>query len=167
MKYYYLINNRIMSANEKMLKIHYNHTDYNQIMMTWKRSLQPCEISEGELEEIYRYLLTKYGIDSDEILNPTPIEVTDIVEENDIPTRTIDNIQVYGKTIIFKQTKQVEEIEAVELIKYLDECIESCNKRLNEFKTGKMDYSYYGSMAMMSAYNNVKQFIKEQNNETK
>jgi len=30
-----------------------------------------------------------------------------------------------------------------------------------------MDYSYYGSMAMMSAYNNVKQFIKEQNNETK
>lgn len=53
--------------------------------------------------------------------------------------------------------------EDKELIGYLDEWINSCNKRLNEFKTGNMDYSYYGSMAMMSAYNNVKQFILDRN----
>lgn len=85
------------------------------------------------------------------------------VEVNKCPTCN-GEVSIIGDTTKFMVAKQVD---TVELIKYLDECIESCNKRLNEFKTGKMDYSYYGSMAMMSAYNNVKQFIKEQNNETK
>ncbi len=157
-----------MSANEKMpdkmdyvsnkitdymgAEHSFNHLAHKNDYDNWLNVLQPCEISESELEKLKNKLVS-----CGYVLSLDTIEVTDIVE-----LEWNKKYAVYE--LFFKQPKQVEEIEDVELMKYLDECIESCNKRLNEFKTGKMDYSYYGSMAMMSAYNNVKQFIKERNN---
>lgn len=52
-------------------------------------------------------MLTKYGIDSDELTNPTPIEVTDIISDN-------------NGVITFKHPKQVDgEVEAVEFAEWI------------------------------------------------
>ena len=67
MKYYYLINNRIMSANEKM-------PSHISLFANWHSSLQPCEISESELEKVIKHYLQDCSMSSN------PIEVTDIVE---------------------------------------------------------------------------------------
>lgn len=78
----------------------YEHYLYN--MDDWNESLQPCEIDESELDKICKYLFSYYGIDSDELLNPTPIEITDIAFEKD------------GK-IYFKQpTEQTKQVESDE-----------------------------------------------------
>lgn len=111
MKYYYLLNGKIMWSYEKMPVNDYVYkSDYKLTIDYWMlNSLQQCEISESELEEIYRYLLTKYGIDSDELLNPTPIEVTDIVEERD--TMTLEGERNFiTKPMIHFKPKQVGEI---------------------------------------------------------
>ena len=87
MKYYYLLNGKIMSANEKMPELRIvQHKDYNQkfedskfkmFYNNWLNSLQPCEISESELCLILSNV-TKLDYDN-------PIEVTDMIKEiNDI-----------------------------------------------------------------------------------
>ena len=83
MKYYYLLNGKIMSANEKMPELRIvQHKDYNQkfedskfkmFYNNWLNSLQPCEISESELCLILSNV-TKLDYDN-------PIEVTDLIKE--------------------------------------------------------------------------------------
>lgn len=71
--HYYLIGNEIKKGN-KIPTTHYNHPEYNQIMMLWKNSLQPCSITDVEFQKILAYCYSQ---------NPnfnTPIEVTDIVK---------------------------------------------------------------------------------------
>lgn len=93
MKYYYLLNGKIMSANEKMpIRINFRTDTFKYVYDTWLNSLQPCEISESEFDKICKYF--KYW------LSETPIEVTNIVSDN-------------NGVISFKQPKQVKEIEAV------------------------------------------------------
>ena len=94
MKYYYLLNGKIMSANEKMPK-----TDFNFIITDWLNSLQPCEISDSELDNVKNYLChnTKF-----EDFNPhEQIEVTNIVRLEEIKTitksGTITDYQLFFK----------------------------------------------------------------------
>ena len=94
MKYYYLINGKIMSANEKM-------PSHISLFANWHSSLQPCEISESELEKVIKHYLQDCSMSSN------PIEVTDIVE-----LEWNKKYAVYE--LFFKQPKQVEEIEAVD-----------------------------------------------------
>ena len=68
MKHYYLINGKIMSANEKMPDNGFDYTN-------WFYSLQPCEISESELDKV------KDTIHIVDLVASNPIEVTEIVEE--------------------------------------------------------------------------------------
>ena len=94
MKYYYLINGKIMAANEKMPEINEQWHNYNSNLLKWSESLQPCEISESELCLILSNV-SKLDYDN-------PIEVTDIISDN-------------NGVISFKEyPKQVEEIEAVD-----------------------------------------------------
>ena len=77
MKYYYILNGKIMSANEKMPEINEQWHNYNSNLLKWSESLQPCEISDGELTKINQYLFD----DGREYI-ANPIEVTDIISDN-------------------------------------------------------------------------------------
>lgn len=112
MKYYYLLNGKIMSANEKMPIINEQWHNYNSSLLKWSESLQQCEISESELNKIKGYLWGK--------TSENPIEVTDIVWEKLIDYAVEDDTNSSFKTdIFFKQPKQVEEIEAVEFLDFV------------------------------------------------
>lgn len=123
MKYYYLLNGKIMSANEKMPELRIvQHKDYNQkfedskfkmFYNNWLNSLQPCEISESELCLILSNV-TKLDYDN-------PIEVTDIVNASVIcKVERCDGECIecnhMAIRIVFKNPKQVEEIEAVDML---------------------------------------------------
>ncbi len=108
MKYYYLINGKIMAANEKMPEINEQWHNYNSNLLKWSESLQPCEISESELDKIK----LNVGLES----YNTPIEVTDIVESDTKWSKEQDCVIDIVK---FKQPKQVEEIEAVEFAEWI------------------------------------------------
>ena len=144
MKYYYLLNGKIMSANEKMPELRIvQHKDYNQkfedskfkmFYNNWLNSLQPCEISESELCLILSNV-TKLDYDN-------PIEVTDIVNASVIcKVERCDGECIecnhMAIRIVFKQPKQVEEIEAIYTEKQVDELIETICFRLRSghFKT--------------------------------
>ena len=115
MKYYYLLNGKIMSANEKVpdkdtYKTH--HLDYKVDWTIWHNSLKQCEISESELDNVKNYLChnTKF-----EDFNPhEQIEVTNIVRLEEIKTITKSGT-ITDHQLFFKQPKQVEEIEDVKL----------------------------------------------------
>jgi len=66
-----------MSANEKMPEINEQWHNYNSNLLKWSESLQPCEISDGELTKINQYLFD----DGREYI-ANPIEVTDIISDN-------------------------------------------------------------------------------------
>lgn len=102
-KHYYLINGKIMKGCE-MPNVMYNHPNYNDIMMTWKNSLQPCEISESELIKIRSEIA--------DLLTDNPIEITDIVRVKEIRTETKSGGWTDYK-IYFKQPKAKEDSEAV------------------------------------------------------
>ena len=115
MKYYYLIEGKIMSANEKVpLKINYNGFDltiYRLDYKEWHSCLQPCEISESELCLILSNV-TKLDYDN-------PIEVTDIVNASVIcKVERCDGECIecnhMAIRIVFKHPKQVGETEAVD-----------------------------------------------------
>ena len=113
MKYYYLLNGKIMSANEKMPELRIvQHKDYNQkfedskfkmFYNNWLNSLQPCEISESELDNVKNYLChnTKF-----EDFNPhEQIEVTNIVRLEEIKTITKSGT-ITDYQLFFKRPKQ-------------------------------------------------------------
>ena len=114
MKYYYLLNGKIMLANEKMPELRIvQHKDYNQkfedskfkmFYDKWFNALQPCEISESELCLILSNV-TKLDYDN-------PIEVTDIVRLEEINTITKSGT-ITDYQLFFKYPKQVGETEAV------------------------------------------------------
>lgn len=124
MKYYYLINGKIMSENEKMPVIKHEYYDFESDMFNWLNSLQPCEISESELCLILSNV-SKLDYDN-------PIEVTDIVNASVIcKVERCDGECIecnhMAIRIAFKHPKQVEEIEAVELKYTTQEMIDAVN----------------------------------------
>ena len=105
-----------MSANENMPEMsnfppnEFGKNDYHDAKRNWLNSLQPCEISESELCLILSNV-TKLDYDN-------PIEVTDIVNASVIcKVERCDGECIecnhMAIRIVFKQPKQVEEIEAV------------------------------------------------------
>ena len=120
MKYYYLINGKIMSANDKMPQgedyvslnpTHFNKLDFDIDAKQWLNSLQPCEISDSELCLILSNV-TKLDYDN-------PIEVTDIVNASVIcKVERCDGECIecnhMAIRIVFKHPKQVGETEAVD-----------------------------------------------------
>lgn len=85
MKYYYLLNGKIMSANEKMPEnIGFKSgIGYESHYKQWLNGLQQCKISESELEKVVKHLNAHFGVVYSGKSNNNPIEVTDIVEEKD------------------------------------------------------------------------------------
>lgn len=75
MKYYCLINGKIMSANEKMPVINEQWHTYNANLLKWSESLQQCEISESELEKVIKYYIQDCSMSSN------PIDVTDLIQK--------------------------------------------------------------------------------------
>jgi hypothetical protein len=106
-----------MSANEKMPTDPYNPF-YDSAMIMWSEDLQPCEISESELEKLINHLVP---FDCDIM-----IEVTDIVEEY----RFYADEDKPPYSVKFKHPKQAEEIEVVYTEKQVDELIETICDRL-------------------------------------
>ena len=84
MKYYYLLNGKIMSANENMPNdesMFYKRKSEGEnwgdfLLRKWHSSLQPCEISESELEKV------KNKLSSIKLRWDSVIEVTDIISDN-------------------------------------------------------------------------------------
>lgn len=74
------------------------------LLKQWKDSLQPCEISESELDKVKNKVYTFENCKAD-----NPIDVTDIVVEME----SVSNIESY---IIFKQPKSDEASEVVQLL---------------------------------------------------
>lgn len=108
------MNGKIMSANEKMPELRIvKHKDYNQkfedskfkmFYNNWLNSLQPCEISDSELDNVKNYLChnTKF-----EDFNPhEQIEVTNIVRLEEIKTITKSGT-ITDYQLFFKHHKQV------------------------------------------------------------
>ena len=111
MKYYYLLNGKIMSANEKMPVINEQWHTYNSNLLKWSESLKPCEISESELDRIKFYHRFNYN---------NPIEVTDIISDNNGVVIFKHKLPKASERVeeIMSNIKQVEEIEAVEFIEW-------------------------------------------------
>ena len=142
-----MINGKIMSANEKMPELRIvQHKDYNQkfedskfkmFYNNWLNSLQPCEISESELCLILSNV-TKLDYDN-------PIEVTDIVNASVIcKVERCDGECIecnhMAIRIVFKQPKQVEEIEAVEFVEWTNDLIKCDYYPVYNEKTNKLSY---------------------------
>jgi len=117
MKYYYLLNGKIMAANEKTPESNLDkfskliHPKVSVEYADWYSSLQPCEISDSELCLILSNV-TKLDYDN-------PIEVTDIVNASVIckVERCVGECiecNHMAIRIVFKHPKEVEEIEAVD-----------------------------------------------------
>ena len=122
-----------MSANDKMPQgedyvslnpTHFNKLDFDIDAKQWLNSLQPCEISESELNKIYTHLsivVTDVCL-RDYIKNQ--IEVTDIISDN-------------NGVITFKHPKQVGEIEAVDseqIIKFIAQRIKDEQRKHEQFQ---------------------------------
>lgn len=142
-QHYYLINGKIMSGNEKMPKLTMYSPFYDSEIMIWKHSLQPCEISESELEKIISEL------NNSRIIYPRKnelIEVTDMIRIEEIKTitksGTITDFQFF-----FKHPKQVElniEIEVLsDQIKQLSQTIETYKAKLEVLKERKKSIELY------------------------
>lgn len=89
-----------MSANSDIPRNPTNLNEkikYQRYYNNWHSSLQPCEISESELENIKLHLAVNKQLCA---FRDSPIDVTDIISDN-------------NGVISFKEPKQVEEIEAV------------------------------------------------------
>lgn len=82
MKYYYLVNGKLMWALSKMPTMsnfssnEFGKNDYHDAKRNWLNYLQPCSITDGEADKIAEHL-------GHEILKSKPIEVTDIITDND------------------------------------------------------------------------------------
>lgn len=132
-----------MSGNEKMPKLTMYSPFYDSEIMIWKHSLQPCEISESELEKIISEL------NNSRIIYPRKnelIEVTDMIRIEEIKTitksGTITDFQFF-----FKHPKQVElniEIEVLsDQIKQLSQTIETYKAKLEVLKERKKSIELY------------------------
>lgn len=90
-------------------KMYLNSKDY----LDWLSSLQPCEISESELENVKTHLMPKVGYNT--------IDITSLVSDN-------------NGVITFKEKQVDGEIEAVEFAEW-------CDKQVTYIdKNGNVDY---------------------------
>jgi len=96
--HYYLLNGTVKKGGK--MPGEFSCMNYN----LWLSSLQPCEISESEFYKIINHV---YPTDIKTHYPENPIDITDIVEDN-------------NGVITFKQPKQVEsECEAVEFLNWV------------------------------------------------
>lgn len=88
--YYYLINGEIKKATSQMPKQSaWLSWEFKLILNSWNASLQPCEISESELDKVIQGYF-KISFDNDEEglttreanMLKNPIDVTDIVDKD-------------------------------------------------------------------------------------
>lgn len=131
---YYLINNTIKKGSEMPNSLAYDHPNqYRGDRAIWGNSLQPCEISESELEKIEMYLTKNMSM----YMNSSNlIDITDIVSDN-------------NGVITFKHPKQVEkENEAVEFYKWTATLTPTSNENcFNKIRDG-----YYRIKPPMELY---------------
>lgn len=104
-KHYYLKDNRIWMANEKMPDANYTENDYEYLLKKWLYSLQPCEIGESELDKIKKHITYMY--------DANPIEVTDIISDNNVVITFKENKN--RKTVL----KEVEYLSNTDLAFFL------------------------------------------------
>lgn len=154
---------------------------YKTFYDNWLFYLQPCEIDDWEIGQLLTYFYT-----NNKKITDNPIDITEIVFEKygkiyfKQPTEKQYDIHKFEdyKNIIDKQCdehcfyncsqagsiapqclKPTEKQVESDLIKYLDDCILSCEISAEDFKKSKMEMSYLCSNAMKQAYINVKNEI--------
>lgn len=168
-KYYYLINFKVyVSDTEKPIyNDEENRYSYDTLFKLWLKSIKHIEISDFDLKCICNYLAS---------IKPSytgEIDITDLVQEQlkeCCNNRDVNGECMFpncsGKTdIIFKLDKDDDNfnysINGKELISELDKLIEKCDIRVKEFSEVGMEQSMLSSMAMQTAYSNVKKLILE------
>ena len=123
MKYYYLINGKIMSHTKPVPTKEPLIYTLEQWVDNWKKSLQPCEISEDELEKVNNCDYNSYYTYGE---SKTIIEVTDIVEEKELRTETKSGSLTDYKLVF----KQPSDNNGVITFKEKDaECEHDCNTK--------------------------------------
>ncbi len=152
MKHYYLINGKIMSANEKMPAIEaykklYELHHYNSIFdidfKNWKLKLKPLDFSEIETKKMEVHFIEGFCDFS------TPIEVTDIVADFGC-----DHDGVWRECLKFKQPKQVEEIESVEFAEWM--IMNGYSLYKNVFKQHPLSNKEYNAKQLYEIFKNQK-----------
>ena len=118
---YYLINNKIMKASSEMPIRTNEEENYRYLIQNWKKSLQPCEIKDIELEKVKKHYKewTEFGVMSDNEMNErlkNPIEVTDIVDSTYDKEHNVD-IAFFKFPI---KAAFVEGVEAVKIQEFIE-----------------------------------------------
>lgn len=96
-----------IAVNEEYAKSEALKYHYQELYSRWKHNLQPCEISESEVDKVIENRLNLLSICQETYIESKPIEVTDIVEDN-------------NGVITFKSPTKVESNEAVEFAEWLN-----------------------------------------------
>lgn len=105
-----------MSANEKMPVINEQWHTYNSNLLKWSESIQPCEISESELEKV------KNSIKDYWHTHNNPIEVTDLIADYGC-----DHDGVWRQKLMFKQPSDNNGV--ITFKEKVAECEHDCNTK--------------------------------------
>ena len=98
--HYYLIGNEIKNGNKKPLRLYANFDSeqhYQAAITIWKQSLQPCQISPTDLEQIKSYYQMT-------LLRNEPIDCSEVVEEI-LVDKTVGWSSIKVTALVFKEPK--------------------------------------------------------------
>lgn len=128
MKYYYLISGKLYWANSEMPKLTMYSPFYDSEIMILKDSLQPCEITERDLNRIInRFKTFDYS---------NPINVTDLVNDD-------------NGVVTFKHPKQVDEsLQDIIWQKFYDEV----KPLLEKYNLNNIDSCFLIKVISMAGY---------------
>lgn len=114
-RYYYLLNGKLYWANSEMPNVNDFKSKpfcesglckaYEDELKDWHSSLQPCEITEGELRNIQNYLFHNR---KDLMMKYDVLEVTDLVNDENGVVRFREN-KLTGINKITKRAKRIRE----------------------------------------------------------
>ena len=110
-----------MKASSEMPIRTNEEENYRYLIQNWKKSLQPCEIKDIELEKVKKHYKewTEFGVMSDNEMNErlkNPIEVTDIVDSTYDKEHNVD-IAFFKFPI---KAAFVEGVEAVKIQEFIE-----------------------------------------------
>ena len=168
MKYYYLINNKIMKASSEMPIRTNEEENYRYLIQNWKKSLQPCEIKDLEFDKVKKHYKewTEFGVMSDDEMNErlkNPIEVTDIVDSTYDKEHNIDIAFFKSPIKSFKAAFDLVEgvrdnskVEAVEIQEFLEWAFNSNWFYYIELKQWKQSVRYKTTAELYEIFKKIK-----------
>lgn len=170
-----------MLANEKMpIKSNYGELYDLIIFKRWKDSLKICEISESELDKVVKHLNAHFGVVYSGKSNNNPIEVTDIVSDNNgviifKPKQVDDNnsLKDFINNKIDWANKRVEitdkpfTVGQKQVLTFiLNEIVNECLKPMKSDETNEAVELKYTTQEMIDAVNYGFEYAHESQNHT-